>query len=245
MHDCRWKIAFFLILIMLVGLAAVRLLPLPRIERGLEAPAGGDSGEGDGLGGVGAYFPAFVGLKYHFAGEGMEFASFSRQITFAAGNLIQVEELNGTNLVRVIELAHGEIKEVWSQEEFYSGESLLDGALFDGAGAGRREQLILLQAPLQIGRSWEDARFRREIVGVDETVAVPLGTCHSVLVVKSIPRGSAQSPDGAGIPQAATYEYYAQNLGLIRRESVFTADGETYSVVSQLQRICTGSNEGG
>ncbi len=83
-----------IILVILVGLAAVRLTAVPNVERGGEEAPALDQGIGPkkrarrrccwGVGGVEAYFPAFVGLTYNFAGEGMEFASFSRTISLPA-----------------------------------------------------------------------------------------------------------------------------------------------------------------
>ncbi len=237
-----------IILVILVGLAAVRLTAVPNVERGEEAPAldqgiGPKNGlEGDAVGvGVEAYFPAFVGLTYNFAGEGMEFASFSRTISFAGAGLIQVEDLSGTNLARVLEVNEAEVKVLWSREEFYGRESLLDNALDPRAGPGRRENLILLQAPLKVGHRWRDGQFRREIVSINEVVTVPLGTFRAVLVVKSV---SLAAENEAG-ESAATYEYYAPNTGLIRRESFFRANGGTYSVISKLQSISSVNDERG
>ncbi len=221
MNNSQWRTLLLLVLVILVGLAVVRLLVVPEAERGAEAPAALDSIEE--VDRPQAYFPAFVGLTYHFAGEGMEFAAFSRRITFARAGLIQVEDLSGTNLARVYEVNESEVKVLWSQEEFYRRESLLD----QSPGPGRQENIILLQAPLKVGHSWEDGQFRREIISMDEIVTVPLGTFHAVLVVKSTPLDSP----------CETYEYYAKNMGLIKRKSVFTADGEEYHVISKLQSI--------
>jgi hypothetical protein len=51
-------------------------------------------------------------------------------------------------------------------------------------------------------------------------------------VVKSTPLAE---PDPG--EESVTYEYYAQNMGLIKRETLFTAEGDTYSVVSQLEGV--------
>lgn len=244
MNNSRWRMSFAIILVILIGLGVVRMLAVPGVEQGEDAPAV-ESAEGEPVAAVTrdvqAYFPALVGLSYHFAGEGMEFSSFTRRITFASGGLIQVEDLSGTNLARVFESSDSELKVLWSQEEFYRQESILNNDLAEGAGTGRRENLILLQAPLIVGKSWEDERFRREIVGVDEVVTVPLGTFHAVIVVKSIALAGENGTD----EQTTTYEYYAPNIGLIQRESIFVSNGETYAVISKLQRITSTNNERG
>ncbi|HAI52507.1 MAG TPA: hypothetical protein DCL99_04360, partial [Firmicutes bacterium] len=64
-----------------------------------------------------AYLPALVGTTYHFAGSGMEFAAFSRRITFAGEGLLQLEDLSGTNLAMVVEHGPHELKAIYAEEE--------------------------------------------------------------------------------------------------------------------------------
>lgn len=107
-----------------------------------------------------AYLPALVGMTYHYEGMGMEFASFTRRLTFAAQGLLQLEDLSGTNLAQVVE--------------------------------------------------------------------VPLGVFYDVAVVKS------RSRDGAS---GEVYEYYAKNVGLIKREFILESEGETFTVTSSLKAL--------
>ncbi|HHT90913.1 MAG: hypothetical protein QM451_06565 [Bacillota bacterium] len=175
-----------------------------------------------------AYFPPLQGLTYSFAGEGMEYAAFTRQITFAVPGILQVEDLSGTNLVQVLECGAHELKIVWSEEEYYGDQSLLDEEDRLERGAGQPRNLVLLQTPLVPGHTWSDERFHREIVAVDEVITVPLGTFYDVVVVKN------QSLD---MEDSVQYAYYAKNVGLIKREFLSGQGGDSNAVVSSLQSL--------
>jgi hypothetical protein len=177
---------------------------------------------------VRAYLPPLQGITYFFVGEGMEYAAFSRRITHVAPGFIQLEDLSGTNLAQVLETSPQELRITWSEEEFYENDSLLDAPSRAGREGGRSTDLVLLKAPLTKGNTWSDERFSREIVSVDETVTVPLGVFYDVVVVKN---KSATSND------FVQYEYYAKNIGLIKRESLFVQNGQTVAVVSSLKSI--------
>ncbi|HOK30563.1 MAG TPA: hypothetical protein PKX69_00615 [Limnochordia bacterium] len=180
-----------------------------------------------------AYLPALVGTTYHFAGSGMEFAAFSRRITFAGEGLLQLEDLSGTNLAMVVEHGPHELKAIYAEEEFYEERSLLDEAARRERELGREVELIWLQAPLKVGHSWSDENFTREIAAVNQVVEVPLGVFHDVVVVKSLSRAA---------PETVLYEYYAKNVGLIKREFLLDVGGEPYAVVSSLEGLGSPAN---
>lgn len=222
MRGGKWRISLFVVVLLLsilLGLQWIQrnqsILPIPeplvQTQTQLED--------------LRAYFPAFVGANYQFLGEGMEFATFTRQITFASAEFLQVEDTSGTNLAQVVEYGNGEIKIIWSQEEFYQAYSLLDP---EKRTNGQSLNLVPLKAPLQVGSSWRDERFEREIVLINQVVTVPLGTFSDVVVVKT------KNPDTTGFIQ---YEYYAKNMGLIKRESIYVQDGQTHGIVSSLRSI--------
>lgn len=177
---------------------------------------------------VRAYFPSLAGMTYYYVGEGMEYAHFSRRLTHVAPGAIQVEDLSGTNLVQVIETSPQELRSVWSEEEFLENRSLLEPQARSGRESGWNTELVLLQAPLEKGHTWSDERFQREIVATELTVRVPLGEFQDVVVVKN------KSINNEGFVQ---YEYYAKNIGLIKREALFVENGDTYAVVSSLRSI--------
>ncbi|HBN96909.1 MAG TPA: hypothetical protein DDZ66_11455 [Firmicutes bacterium] len=176
------------------------------------------------------YLPPLQGMAYYFSGEGMEYAAFTRQITFTSPVSLQMEDLSGTNLAQVVEYSPDELKIIWSEEEFYAQESLLDSASREGRERGSTRNLILLKTPVEKGNSWTDERFQREIVATNATVTLPLGTFYEVVVVKT---------KRADDDDFVTYEYYAKNIGLIKRESVYLLDGETYAVVSNLKGLAS------
>jgi hypothetical protein len=79
-----------------------------------------------------------------------------------------------------------------------------------------------------VGTRWEDHGVSREITAHLAELAVPAGTFYDVLEVKSI----SKEPD-------ANYElteYYAVNVGLIRRDFVSREGGASVTVSSSLQR---------
>lgn len=175
-----------------------------------------------------AYLPALVGTTFFFEGEGNEFATFSRALTFREPGLLQLEDLSGTNLAMVVELKPDELKVVYLEEEFYTGENLLSEAVRRERELGRPANLVLLKAPLRVGTSWSDNDYQREIVAVNQVVEVPLGVFYDVVMVKAVPVDS---------PSTVLYEYYAKNAGLIKRVFVSTLDEEPYSVVSSLKGL--------
>lgn len=177
---------------------------------------------------VAAFFPVWPGAVYEFAGEGMEFAAFTRRTTFAAPGLAQIEDLSGTNLAQIVEVNPAEVQIVWSSEEFYENRSLLDVWQEERNQFTGTFELVLLKSPVRVGTAWRDDRFKREIVQIDGELEIPLGTFRGVVTVKS------EALDGKGF---VMYEYYAQNIGLIKRISLSVSGGEAYTVVSTLESL--------
>ena len=183
---------------------------------------------------VRVYLPPLPSLTFFFAGEGMEFASFTRKITFSDPQTLQIEDSSGTNLAQVVEVTAEQLRIVWAEEEFYEEKNLLDEGARQNRQGGAERDLILLQAPISPGHSWSDESFQREIIATDETVTVPLGTFYEVVVVKN--RSLAAD-------NFVTYEYYAKNIGLIKRVSVAESGddaddfGVAYAIVSSLSRL--------
>ncbi|MGI6651654.1 MAG: hypothetical protein ACOX4Y_07895 [Limnochordia bacterium] len=219
-----WRLTFSLIIVVLAAALVLRWMEPPEdgAEQGEAVQAMPASAD------LRAYFPSLPGMTYFFAGEGMEYAAFTRKVTFADSGFIQIEDLSGTNLAQVFECCRDEVRVIWSEEEFYESQSLLDAAYREERGSGTARNLIPLQAPLIPGHTWHDEGFRREILAVDETVTVPMGTFFEVVTVKS--RSQA-------VEDFVTYEYYAKNIGLIKRVSLYVQDGETYAVASNLRSM--------
>lgn len=224
MNASKWRLGLVIVLVILIGTLFMQWAdpsmlenhPLANLIRPDYCPS--DS--------VAAYFPTWSGTTYEFAGEGLEFAQFTRRITYATSELIQVEDLSGTNQVKIMEVTPQELRIVWTAEEFYEERNLLEPWVKGERSTlpGREEVLVPLKAPLQEGESWSDGRFKREIYQVNSVVTVPLGTFHDVIVVKS---KALDADDGV------QYDYYAKNLGLIKRESRY----ESFTVTSTLEGL--------
>ena len=230
MNTKGWRLSFSVMVILLMGALIMKWIgssgaPLTEVNGSLDVDP---SLSGSAVTDVRVFFPPLQGMTYYFAGEGMEYASFTRQITFTTPDAVQVEDRSGTNLAQVVEYGPEGLRIIWSEEEFYSKESLLDDTMREGRSSGGPRDLLLLKAPVMKGNTWRDASFDREIIAADEIVTIPLGTFYEVVTVKS---RSIEADD------FVMYEYYAKNIGLIKRVSLYVQDEKTYAVVSNLQSL--------
>ncbi len=164
-----------------------------------------------------AYFPLHQGMEYSYAGEGNEFAPFTRKIMFVEDNYLQLTDNNGgTVVVKIYKYNDKEITEVFSEGEFYEDENLIPDVRNNEDKAE-----IILKAPLEVGKSWSSNDGDREIVAVDQKVKVPAGTFHQVIKIKITYTDSNNTG----------YEYYAPNIGLIKSEYL----GEGFKIISELE----------
>ncbi|MEG6586675.1 TapB family protein [Dendrosporobacter sp. 1207_IL3150] len=163
------------------------------------------------------YFPAKIHSTWIYQGEGNEYASFSRKIVALNNNRIQVIENNGgTQQTMVFKISSDEIKRTFFLPEFYTESTILDEP--DNASE------MILKAPLSKNAVWEDSISRRQVVSVNEQVTVPAGHFSNVIMIK-ITSIKEQVND------SQLFEYYAPNVGLIKRE--YTT-GDNYKVISKL-----------
>ncbi len=73
----------------------------------------------------------------------------------------------------------------------------------------------VLRSPIVVGDTWENSSDRREVLSVNETVTVPSGRFHNVVVVeRTFGHGKAARNAVLGSERL----YYAPNVGLVRRE---------------------------
>ncbi|MBE3576112.1 MAG: hypothetical protein IMX00_00200 [Limnochordales bacterium] len=144
-----------------------------------------------------------LGRRWEYEGEGNEFAAFSAWVAHASGNLYQVQEdSGGTVLARILELRDDGVYEIYTKEEHYSAESLLQSeAVRERAGrpdVGRK----LLPWPLSEGSTWTlPSGELATLVSVSEQRTVPLGEFDRVVHVNIGPVDC----------------YYAPGVGLIER----------------------------
>ncbi|WP_054693535.1 hypothetical protein [Syntrophomonas palmitatica] len=161
------------------------------------------------------YFPLNKGAKWSYQGSGNEFASFTREVLFTKGNFAQVREANGgTTSISVYTFDKSALTRVYFQGENYDSQNILAG------GFTPNDNTIFLQTPIKVGNSWKsDDRNQRKIVSLKAQVSTPAGEFKNCLQVK------------ISGPDYVVYEYYQQDVGLIKRE--FLADQE--AVTSALE----------
>ncbi|MCL6611257.1 MAG: hypothetical protein K6T66_06930 [Peptococcaceae bacterium] len=165
----------------------------------------------------GQYFPLALGTVWEYLGEGNEYASFTREVIFTAGNRAQVREDNGGTVMAVIyEVTDEAATRVFSQGEVYDRVNLLDRP--------QSERTVILKAPLQVGTKWKDPNGEREIVDVNAAVNTPAGKFEKCIKVK------------IGGKDSTLYEYYREGVGLVKREFI---SGET-RVTSTLKKFSPG-----
>lgn len=219
------RLSFLVVLFVLVVALGLKWLELPQQAAGPEslepAPALAPVD-------IRAYLPPWLDASYEFSGEGIEYASFTRRITHTSPGFIQMEDASGTNLAQVVEINAEEAKIIWAEEEFYEKRNLLYPFSREARTGDQVRDVVLLKAPAAVGTVWSDERFQREIVSVDQVLTVPFGTFYDVLVVKS--RSHAND-------SFVHYEYYAINVGLIKREALYMQDGEAFTVISELENL--------
>lgn len=162
------------------------------------------------------YFPLTQGSSWEYEGEGNEYASFTREVLFAEGNRGQIWENNGgTASTAVFETSADAVTRINSLPETYEPGNMLRQE--------PKENTPILKAPLEVGNKWTKDGVDREIVALDAVVSSPAGTFEDCLKIKIT---------NTEAPEAVVYEYYKQNVGLVKREFI---SGET-TVTSTLAK---------
>ena len=160
------------------------------------------------------YFPFTENSKYMYTGEGNEYASYTVYTDYITETRVQTRTNNGgTEIVKVIEMKDGQLKEIFSRGETYFRENFTDTKSDDGE--------ILLKEPLIKGTSWTTGdNINRSITNVDVELTTPLGTYKALEV-------TSEGKDYKIV------DYYAKDIGLIK--TVNTGNG--YEVSSTLSKI--------
>ena len=162
------------------------------------------------------YYPFEENIKYMYAGDGNEYATYSIYVDYLKGNRQQIREDNGgTVMAKVLENMDGELRLVYSKEESYYRE--------DVTSKTNDKPEILLKEPLTKGNSWTllDGG-KRSITNVKVAIKTPLASydCIEVTTVRK---------------ESIIKDYYAVNVGLVK--SLFTSEGtEVSSTLSEMKR---------
>ena len=181
---------------------------------GLPAPGGASARPA-----LSAYFPVGENFTWEFAGEGIEFAAFTRRVEYLRGDRSQLSQSNGgTRSMMIFQVSASAVTQTFSQEEVY------DNPQFFNKPANK--STIILKTPLVVGAVWQNALDRREILSVTRKLKLPAGIFDNVLVVKIVSTANDNRDDGY------TLEYYSPDAGLVMQE-YYGADN--FKVVSKLK----------
>ncbi len=168
-----------------------------------------------------AYFPVDKNYVWQFAGEGIEFAEFTRRVEFRRGDRAQLSQWDGgTRLMMIFAVTSDTVTRTFSKEEVY------DNPQFFAEPAN--QATVILKAPLKVGTAWQNAADRREIVAADAKLKLPAGGFDNVVIVK-ITNTAGKIKD-----EAYTLEYYAPGVGLVLQEYFGAND---MKVVSRLKSV--------
>ena len=182
------------------------LSPGVRSETGVQHDEEGTEEEEPEVLSLKDYFPLTEGSTWKYLGDGMEYASFSREVLYVDGNRAQVSENNGgTVSASIFEFREGEIVRTFFRGEEYDGNNLLDEE--------NNDNLVLIKAPLEAGTKWETSNGTREIVETDAVVDTPAGEFEGCIKIEITTEHSVM------------YEYYKEGIGLVKRE--FLSEGMT------------------
>lgn len=158
------------------------------------------------------YFPATPGSTWSYQGAGNEFASFTREVLYASARQAQIKEANGgTESASIYEFSEGALKRVYFQGESYQAVNLL------AQGFKSNDSTVVLKEPLQTGHEWTTGNGQRRIVQTDAQLQTPASAFTNCIKVEISEKNSS----------ALIYEYYAQGVGLVKRE--FIDGGATIS----------------
>lgn len=143
------------------------------------------------------YFPFMENRVLDYEGRGSEFAEQKIYFEFIGDNIAQQKIMNpATNVVKVLEYKEGELREIYSEGEFYHIENMLD---FKGD-----QSETLLKEPLEVGNSWTTVDgFNRSITGLDVDMETPMGSFKALEVTTEFEEGRTQK------------QYYVKDIGMV------------------------------
>lgn len=150
---------------------------------------------------LGDFFPVAAGSTWEYQGEGNEYATFSRKILFASGNLAQIREDNGgTVSASVFKITSEAVTRIFFRGEAYEQTNYLKSP--------SNENLVILKTPIKVGTKWAEPNGTREIVDLKATVTTPAGSFSECVKVKITAKDST------------SYEYFKSGVGMVKREFI-------------------------
>lgn len=141
------------------------------------------------------YFPFKENIIMDYEGIGNEFAEQIVFFEYIEGNKAQIKIFNpGTVAVKVLEYDKGELREIYSEGEFYHIENMIDKT-------GETSNIILKE-PLKPGTSWTvEGGYKRAITGVNVNLELSNENVKALEV-------TTQLGDGRNL-----LDYYVKDIG--------------------------------
>ncbi len=154
-----------------------------------------------------------------YEGIGNEFAEQTVFFEYIEGNRAQMKIFNpGTVVVKVFEYVNGELREIYSEGEFYHIENILNKE------GGENSTVLLKEPPLKPGTSWTiPGGYKRVITAVDVDLELPYGKVKALEVI-------TQFGDGKQV-----FDYYVRG-GIGHVASIYK-DGGEFIVETLLEEV--------
>lgn len=163
------------------------------------------------------YYPFLENTIMEYEGIGNEFAEQETFFEFIEDDRAQLKVLNpGTTMITILEQSKGELKEVFSEAEFYYSENMID--------MKNENNNILLKEPLEKGTSWKiEDGYKRSITGVGVDIQLPYKKLKALEVTTELDEGVKQ------------YDYYAKGIGHVA--SIYKdGDFEVRTVLKEIKK---------
>lgn len=158
----------------------------------------------------GNYYPLAAGNYWIYEGDGNEYASFTRKVEYASGDLTQLSDNNGGTVVTtVLSRDDNGITRIYFEPESYSPGNLLE------TGFSSNDNTLLLKYPLEPGTAWASGDCQKLVETNGIEIRTPAGVFDDCVKIKLT------------WPQSDGYEYYKAGIGMIKQE--FLIEGGTIS----------------
>ncbi len=164
---------------------------------------------------IGDYVKFKENEKFFYKGENMEYAEYVTYVDYTEGDKVQLRKSNGgTEMVSVLEIKDGELRQVFSRSECYYRENFLSKK--------GEETEVLLKEPLVKGTSWNlSDGSKRYISNENVEISTPSGTYKTLEVTTELKSGEKN------------VQYYALDKGLVKS----VMDTEKMKVTSLLEKV--------
>ncbi len=141
------------------------------------------------------YYPFKENTKMEYEGIGNEYAEQETFFEFVKDNRAQLKIFNsGTVIVKVLEYNDGELREIFTEGEFYHIENMLDSV--------SENNNVLLKEPLKLGTTWNiSGGHKKTITGVDVDIETPYKKFKALEVTTELGEGRKQ------------FDYYVVGIG--------------------------------